>query len=140
MSLPLSGDMLPSELLSRMRALLSIEHQECLFLLYASLRQLPSDVRSGKENVVADALSQPVSPSSAPNPESNPSSVSPSPTKPCSNSNPSPSSFQSPSKPVKPHAFPAPGALPPVVSEVSEATEVSGSFPTVFLTIFLQCS
>ena len=94
----------------------------------------------GKENVVADALSRPVSPSSAPNPESNPSSVSPSPTKPCSNSNPSPSSFQSPSKPVKPHAFPAPGALPPVVSEVSEATEVSGSFPTVFLTIFLQCS
>ena len=40
-------------------------------------------------------------------------------------------------KPVKPHTFPNPGALPPVVSEVSEvseAMEVSTSFPTVFLT------
>ena len=46
MSLPLSGDMLPSALLSRMRALLPIEHQECLFLRYAFLRQLPSNVRS----------------------------------------------------------------------------------------------
>ena len=46
MSLPLSGDMLPSALLSRMRALLPIEHQECLFLRYAFLRQLPADVRS----------------------------------------------------------------------------------------------
>ena len=46
MSLPLSGDMLPSALLSRMRALLPIEHQECLFLWYPFLRQLPSDVRS----------------------------------------------------------------------------------------------
>ena len=74
----------------------------------------------GKENVVAHSLSWPVSPSSAPNPESNPSSVSLSPTKPCSNPNPSPSSFQSRSIPVKPNAFPTPGALPPVVSEVSE--------------------
>ena len=108
----------------------------------------------GKENVVADALSRPGSPSSAPNPksnlfsvspsptkpcsaptpESNLSSVSPSPTKPCSNLNPAPNSFQSPSKPVKPHTFPTPGSLPPVVSEVSETTEVSSSFPTVFLT------
>ena len=46
MSLPLSGDMLPSALLSRMRALLPIEHQACLFLRYAFLRQLLSDVRS----------------------------------------------------------------------------------------------
>ena len=46
MSLPLSGDMLPSALLSRMMALLPIKHQECLFLRYAFLRQLPSDVRS----------------------------------------------------------------------------------------------
>ena len=46
MSLPLSGDMLPSALLSRMRALLPSEHQECLFLRYAFLRQLPADVRS----------------------------------------------------------------------------------------------
>ena len=76
--------------------------------------------------------------------ESNPSSVSPSPIKPCSNSNPGSSSSQSPSKPIKPHAFPIPGALPPVVSEVSEVSEVSGvseasevsnSSPTVFLTI-----
>ena len=46
MSLPLSRDMLPSALLSRMRALLPIEHQECLFLRCAFLRQLPTDVRS----------------------------------------------------------------------------------------------
>jgi len=46
MSLPMSGDMLPSALLSKMRALLPIEHQECLFLRYAFLRQLPADVRS----------------------------------------------------------------------------------------------
>ena len=76
--------------------------------------------------------------------ESNPSSVSPSPIKPCSNSNPGSSSSQSPSKPIKPHSFPIPGALPPVVSEVSEVSEVLGvsevsevsnSSPTVFLTI-----
>ena len=46
MSLPLSGDMLPSALLSKMRALLPIEHQDCLFLWYAFLKQLPADVRS----------------------------------------------------------------------------------------------
>ena len=46
MSLPMSGDMLPSALLSRMRALFPIDHQECLFLRYAFLRQLPADVRS----------------------------------------------------------------------------------------------
>ena len=46
MSLPLSGDMLPSALLSKMRALLPIEHQDCLFLRYAFLKQLPADVRS----------------------------------------------------------------------------------------------
>ena len=33
-------------LLSRMRALLPKEHQKCLFLRYAFLGQLPSDVRS----------------------------------------------------------------------------------------------
>ena len=88
----------------------------------------------GKENVVADTLSRPISPSSAPNPESNSSSVSPSPIKPCSNSNPGPSSTQSPSKPIMPHAFPIPGALSPVVSEVLESSEVLNSSPTVFLT------
>ena len=46
MSLPLSKDMLPSVLLSRMWELLPIEHQECLFLGYAFLRQLPANVRS----------------------------------------------------------------------------------------------
>ena len=46
MSLPLSGDMLPSALLSRMRALLPIKHQDCLFLRHAFLKQLPADVRS----------------------------------------------------------------------------------------------
>ena len=38
--------MLPSALLSRMRAPLPIEHQECLFLRYAFLKQLPADVGS----------------------------------------------------------------------------------------------
>ena len=37
MSLPMSGDMFPSALLARMRALFPIEHQECLFLPYAFL-------------------------------------------------------------------------------------------------------
>ena len=46
MSLPMSGDMFPSALLARMRALFPIEHQECLFLRYAFLWQLPADVRS----------------------------------------------------------------------------------------------
>ena len=46
MSLPLSGDMLPSALLSRMRALLPIKHQDCLFIRHAFLKQLPADVRS----------------------------------------------------------------------------------------------
>ena len=46
MSLPLSGDMLPSALLSRKQALLPVKHQECLFLWYAFLRQLPADKRS----------------------------------------------------------------------------------------------
>ena len=89
---------------------------------------------SGKENVVADTLSRLIWPSSAPNPESNPSSVSPSPVKPCSRSNPAPSSVQSPPQPIMPHAFPIPGALPPVVSEVSEVSEVLNSYPTMFLT------
>jgi hypothetical protein len=87
----------------------------------------------GKENVVADALSWPVSPSSSPNPESNPFSVSPSPTKPCSNSNPAPSSFQTPSKPVKPHAFPTPGSLPPVGRRCRRRRKFQVQFPTVFL-------
>ena len=44
MSLPLSGDMLPSALLSRMRALLPSEHQECLFLRQAAFLSTPKCV------------------------------------------------------------------------------------------------
>ena len=46
MALPMSGDISHSALLSKMRALLPIDHQVCLFLRYAFLRQLPADVRS----------------------------------------------------------------------------------------------
>ena len=46
MALPMSEDMLPSALLSKMPAFLPTDHQECLFLSYALLRQLPANVRS----------------------------------------------------------------------------------------------
>ena len=45
-ALPMSGDMLPSALLSKMQAILSIDHQKCLFLLNAFLRQFLADGRS----------------------------------------------------------------------------------------------
>ena len=45
-SLPLSGDMLPSALMSGMLALLPANHQACFFLCEAILKRLPSDVRA----------------------------------------------------------------------------------------------
>ena len=45
-ALPMSGDMLPSALLSKMQAILSIDHQKCLFLLNSFLRQFLADFRS----------------------------------------------------------------------------------------------
>ena len=45
-SLPLSGDMLPSALMSKMLALLPADQQVCFFLLGAFLQCLPSDIRA----------------------------------------------------------------------------------------------
>ena len=45
-SLPLSGDMLPSALMSKMLALLSADHQPCFFLHGAFLKHLQPDVRA----------------------------------------------------------------------------------------------
>ena len=45
-SLPLSGDMLPSALMSKMLALLPADHQACFFLHGAFLKRLPPDVRA----------------------------------------------------------------------------------------------
>ena len=42
MALLMSGDKLPSALLSKMPVLLPIDYKECLFLHYAFLRQLPA--------------------------------------------------------------------------------------------------
>ena len=54
----------------------------------------------GAENVVADALSRPVSPSSAPNPDSNPSSISQGPVKASSTPNPETNPSYSPPQPA----------------------------------------
>ena len=45
-SLPLSGDMLPSALMSKMLALLPADDQNCFFLRGAFFQSLPSDVRA----------------------------------------------------------------------------------------------
>ena len=45
-SLPLSGDMLPSALMSKMLDLLPAHHQACFFLLGSFFKRLPSDVRA----------------------------------------------------------------------------------------------
>ena len=45
-SLPLSGDMLPSALMSKMLALLPADHQACFFLHGAFLKRLQPDVRA----------------------------------------------------------------------------------------------
>ena len=57
-SLPLSGDMLPSALMSKMLALLPADHQACFFLCGALLKHLPSDVRA---HLVHDRTSDPLS-------------------------------------------------------------------------------
>ena len=57
-SLPLSGDMLSSALMSKMLALLPAGHQACLVLRGAFLKPLPSDVRA---HLVHDWISYPLS-------------------------------------------------------------------------------
>ena len=57
-SLPLSDDMLPSTLMSKMLALLPADHQTCFFLRGAFLKGLPSDVRA---HLVHDRTSDPLS-------------------------------------------------------------------------------
>ena len=57
-SLPLSGDMLPSALLSKMLAFLPADHQACFFFRVAFLKHLPSDVRAHVvQNRILDPLS-----------------------------------------------------------------------------------
>ena len=57
-SLPLSGDMLPSGLMSKMLALLPFNHQACFFLPGAFLKHLPADVRA---HLVHDRTTDPLS-------------------------------------------------------------------------------
>ena len=57
-SLPLSGDMLPSALMSNLLALLLADHQSCFFLRGAFLKHLPSDVRA---HLVHDRILDPLS-------------------------------------------------------------------------------
>ena len=75
----------------------------------------------GAENV--DALSWPVSPSSAPNPDSNPSSISQGPVKASSTPNPETNPSYSPPQPA------SVGSQVPEVSVVSEVTEQMVSSP-----------
>ena len=57
-SLPMSGDLLPSALMSKMLTLFSADHQACFFLCGAFLQRLPSDVRA---HLVHDPISDPLS-------------------------------------------------------------------------------
>ena len=57
-SLPLSGDMKPSKLMSSMLALLPVGHKPCFFLLGAFLKRLPADVRA---HLLRDDFSDPIS-------------------------------------------------------------------------------
>ena len=82
----------------------------------------------GKENVVADALSRPVSPVSFPSFTPGSPSISPGPIKPCSAPKPVVKPFQLSSKSIQTHALPVPGSEVSEVSEVSE-TEVSDFSP-----------
>ena len=61
-SLLMSGDLLPSALMSKMLALLPADHQACFFLCGAFLQRLPSDVRT---HLVHDRISGHVSSSFA---------------------------------------------------------------------------
>ena len=56
-SLPFSGDMLPSALMSKMLSLLPAGHEACFFLRGAFLKRLPTDVRS---QLVHDNTSDPL--------------------------------------------------------------------------------
>ena len=44
-NLPMSGDMLPSTLMSKMLSLLPEDHKPCWFLQSAFLHRLPADIR-----------------------------------------------------------------------------------------------
>ena len=57
-SLPLSRDMLPSALMSKMLVLFPADHQACFFLCGAFLQCLPSDV---KAHLVYDPILEPLS-------------------------------------------------------------------------------
>ena len=57
-SLPLSGDMKPSKLMSSMLALLPVGHKPCFFLRGAFLKRLPADVRA---HLLRDDFSDPIS-------------------------------------------------------------------------------
>ena len=57
-SLPLYGDMLPSDLMSKLLALLPADHQACFLLHGAFLKRLPSDARA---HLVHDQTSDPLS-------------------------------------------------------------------------------
>ena len=57
-SLPFSGDMLPSALMSKMLSLLPAGHEACFFLRGAFLKRLPTDVLS---HLVHDNTSDPLS-------------------------------------------------------------------------------
>jgi len=76
-----------------------------------------------KKNLVADALSRPVSHVSAPNPKPNPSS--PGSVKPCSAPKPGSQPLQFSPKPVQSHSPPVLGSKVSEVSEVSETEESS---------------
>ena len=56
-SLPLSGDMIPFALMSKMLALLPDNHQACFFLHGAFLKRLPPDVRA---HLVHDRTTDPL--------------------------------------------------------------------------------
>ena len=92
------------------------------------LSELNCDVRHlpGTENVVADTMFRPVSPSSTPILESNPSLISPSPVKACSTPKPvtKPSSFSPQPAPssFSPEVYPADDRVPEV-SAVSAVTD-----------------
>ena len=77
----------------------------------------------GKKNLVADALSRPVSPVSATNPKPNPSS--PGSVKPCSAPKPGSQPLQFSPKPVQSRSPPVLGSKVSEVSEVSETEESS---------------
>ena len=57
-SLPLSGDMKPSKLMSSLLALLPVGHEPCFFLRGAFLKRLPADVRA---HLLRDDFSDPIS-------------------------------------------------------------------------------